>query len=227
MSAPLQIAIDGPAASGKTTVARRVAERLGIPYFDTGVMYRALAALALRTQTDADNEEALLRLMDRRPITVVFDAAAPSGQRVLAGAEELPASELQSSAVTAVVSTVAAHPRVRETMVREQRRIADERPIVMAGRDIGTVVLPQAPVKIYLTASAHARARRRQLQLEAAGVDVSAHALEEELRERDRLDSDRPTSPLRAAPDAVRIDSSDRTVDEVVDEICRLAARAA
>ncbi|MBV9270767.1 MAG: (d)CMP kinase [Candidatus Eremiobacteraeota bacterium] len=222
MHPQLQIAIDGPAASGKTTVARLVADRLGILYLDTGAMYRALAWLALRTQTDLDNENALVRLCEQNRIRVTLDRNAPLGFRITAGSQELNAFELESPEVTAVVSTIAAHPRVREAMVKEQRAIASGGPVVMAGRDIGTVVLPGAQLKVYLTASVAARVRRRRGQLEASGIDVSAHELANEIEERDRLDESRAVSPLRQAPDAIRIDSSDLEATDVVQRICAL-----
>ena len=221
MPADLQIAIDGPAASGKTTVARMLAQRLSVVYVDTGAMYRALALAALQTQTDVDNESALVRLFDQQ-IRVSLDHEAQLGFRVFWNNRELTAEELDTPVVTAVVSIVAAHPRVREAMVREQCRIAAEGPVVMAGRDIGTVVLPNASCKIFLTASVAARVRRRRAQLEKAGVDVSAHELTQEIEERDRLDETRKISPLRKAPDARTIDSSELTAEQVVDEICSM-----
>jgi cytidylate kinase len=219
--ADLQIAIDGPAASGKTTVARLLAQRLGVVYVDTGAMYRALAHAALQTQTDVDNENALVRLFDQQ-IRVSLDGEAQHGFRVFWKDAELTQDALESPVVTAVVSIVAAHSLVREAMVREQRRIAAEGSVVMAGRDIGTVVLPKASCKIFLTASVAARVRRRRAQLESAGVDVSAHELTQEIEERDRLDETRKISPLRKSPDAHVIDSSALTADQVVDEICAL-----
>jgi len=221
VSADLQIAIDGPAASGKTTVARLLAQRLGVVYVDTGTMYRALALAALQTQTDVDNENALVRLFEQH-ISVSLDHEAELGFRVFWNGRELSAEELDTPVVTAVVSIVAAHPRVREAMVREQCRIAAQGSVVMAGRDIGTVVLPQASCKVFLTASVAARVRRRRAQLEKAGIDVSAHELAEEIEERDRLDETRKISPLRKAPDASTIDSSELTAAQVVDEICRM-----
>lgn len=226
MSPHLQIAIDGPAASGKTTVARRVAERLNVLYLDTGAMYRALAYAALHTQTDLDNENALVRLCAQHRIHVTLDREAPLGFRIYAGDRELVQGDLESPEVTAVVSTIAAHPRVREAMVHEQRRIAQAGPVVMAGRDIATVVLPQAQVKIYLTASVQARVARRLVQLEEAGVDVSTHELTKEIEERDRLDENRAVSPLRKAPDATVIDSSTLGIDDVVNKVCEQAIAA-
>ena len=158
----LQIAIDGPAASGKTTVARLLADRLGVLYLDTGAMYRALAYLALRTQTDLDNERALARLCEQHRVRVELDRAAPLGFRIYGGSTPLTHYELESPEVTAVVSTIAAHPLVRQAMVEEQRHIASHGPVVMAGRDIGTVVLPHARFKIFLKASVEARVIRRR-----------------------------------------------------------------
>ncbi len=218
----LQIAIDGPAASGKTTVARRVADRLGVLYLDTGAMYRALAFLAAHSFTEVDNENALVRLCEQNRVHVTLDRAAPLGFRVFAGDAELSQDQLESPEVTAVVSTIAAHARVREAMVREQRQIASQGSVVMAGRDVGTVVLPAATYKIYLTASVQARVARRRAQLEAAGVDVSVHELRKEIEERDRLDEGRIISPLRKAPGARVIDSSDLSAEQVVDAICAI-----
>ncbi|HVN69868.1 MAG TPA: (d)CMP kinase [Candidatus Binatia bacterium] len=221
----MQIAIDGPAASGKTTVARATARRLGVLYLDTGAMYRAVAALALRTGTDVDNGAALARLAESEAIDVSLDESGPLGFRVFAGGHELDEATLQSNEVTAIVSTVAAHAGVRAAMVRAQRAIAMQGPVVMAGRDIGTVVLPEAPVKIFLTASVAARVARRRMQLAQAGVSVDARLLAEEIEERDRLDRTRAISPLVPAPDAHVIDSSDVDADRVVDEICEIVAR--
>jgi cytidylate kinase len=223
-STPLQIAIDGPAASGKTTVARLTAARLHALYLDTGAMYRALAYLALQTGTDVDNGAALARLVAAQPIDVVLDESAPLGFRIFAGGRELDEAVLQSNEVTAIVSTIAAHAEVRSAMVLAQRRVAGDGRVVMAGRDIGTVVLPDAPVKIFLTASVAARVARRLAQMKADGVEIDAQRLAEEIEERDRIDRTRAVSPLEPAPDAHIIDSSDITADEVVDEICALVA---
>jgi cytidylate kinase len=221
----LQVAIDGPAASGKTTVARATAKRLGVLYLDTGAMYRALAYLALHTGTDVDNGAALARLVQASPVEVRIDESAPLGFRITAGGEELDERALASGEVTAIVSAVAAHAAVRAEMVRAQRRIAQDAPVVMAGRDIGTVVLPDAPVKIFLTASVDARIARRRLQLERGGVDVDVRRLGKDLEERDRLDRTRAISPLVPAKDAYVIDSSEIDAAHVIDEICAIVAK--
>lgn len=225
--AHLQIAIDGPAASGKTTVARLTARRLRVLYLDTGAMYRALAWLALRTGTDVDNGAALARLMTHAPIEVELDEAAPLGFHISAGGRRLDERALFGNEVTAIVSAVSAHPEVRAEMVGAQRRIADRGPVVMAGRDIGSVVLPNAAVKIYLTAALPARIARRRIQLEEAGANVDAHRLMQEIEERDRLDQTRAVSPLAPAPDAHLIDSSEINAQQVVDEICAVVRRQA
>ncbi len=207
-------------------MARLLADRLHVLYLDTGAMYRALAYMALITQTDLDNENALVRLCGQHGIRVELDGGAPLGFAIFAGSAQLTHVELESPQVTAVVSTIAAHARVREAMVREQQQIAAEGSVVMAGRDIGTVVMPDAPYKIFLTASVAARVRRRRAQLEAAGVDVGVHELTAEIEERDRLDTQRKISPLRKAPDAHVIDSSDLSVAQVVEDICRIVGAA-
>ena len=190
-------------------------------------MYRAVAYLALQTRTDADNGHALARLAMTQGIEVELEERAPLGFRIFAGGRELDETLLQSNEVTAIVSTVAAHREVREEMVRAQRALAAEHAVVMAGRDIGTVVLPNAAVKIYLTASVAARVNRRKAQMEAAGIDVDVHQLAEEIEERDRLDETRAVSPLEPAPGAHTIDSSGMSANEVVDAICEIVRESA
>lgn len=227
MSQPhhLQIAIDGPAASGKTTVAHALARLLKILYLDTGAMYRTLAHLAMRTRTEVDNESALVRLWSGANVRVDLDESSALGFRITAMNQEITERVLQSNEVTAIVSTIAAHARVRDAMVQSQRAIADRGPVVMAGRDIGTVVLPFAQVKIFLTASIEARVERRRAQLLEAGVDISIHQLTQEIEERDRLDRERAASPLVPAQDAHVIDSSIIPADAVVNEIAGIARR--
>jgi cytidylate kinase len=225
-STPLQIAIDGPAASGKTTVARLLARRMRVPYLDTGSMYRALAYEACRARTDPSDGDALLRLAHERPISVglgngesqTFFLDASDGTRFTD-------AMLQSRDVTERVSTVAAQPQVRRLMVQAQRRAARGRSLIVAGRDIGTVVLPDAPVKIFLTASVAARVERRRRQLEGSGIAFDAARLTEDIERRDRLDQTRDVSPLEPAPDAHVVDSSDLTAEQVVDAIVAIARR--
>lgn len=191
-------------------------------------MYRALAYEALQTRTDADNGAALARLAETHPIGVALDDSAPLGFRLTMDDErEFTEAMLQSNEVTAIVSTVAAHAEVRRAMVAAQRRVAALGPVVMAGRDIGTVVLQGAPVKIFLTASVPARVARRRAQLAHAGVATDTARLTQEIEERDRLDRTRAVSPLEPAPDAHTIDSSDLDAEQVVARICAIVARSA
>lgn len=227
-STPLQIAIDGPAASGKTTVARLLAQRMHVPYLDTGSMYRALAYEASRTHTDPSDAAALQRLARTRPLSVELgDGASDAFVLYAADGTRFTDAMLQSRDVTAGVSTVAAQPEVRRLMVDAQRRAARDRALIVAGRDIGTVVLPNAPVKIFLTASVAARVERRRRQLEGSGIAFDAEQLRCDIERRDRLDETRAVSPLEPAPDAHAIDSSDMTAEQVVDEIVAIAAAAA
>ncbi|MBV9039366.1 MAG: (d)CMP kinase [Acidimicrobiia bacterium] len=201
------VAIDGPAGSGKSTVARAVAERLGVAYLDTGAMYRSVSFAALRDGVDPADGEALAKLAGNLDIGL--------GERVLVDGIDATAA-IRGADVTAIVSTVSAHPAVRADMVRRQREWAAEHGGGVAeGRDIGTVVFPDADVKVFLTASEEERARRRQRDDRAPDVNAVAA----DLARRDALDSNRATSPLVAADDAVVIDTTGRTVDDVVDQI--------
>lgn len=215
------VAIDGPAGSGKTTVARALARRLDVLYLDTGAMYRAVALTAQRAGVEAANAEAVLECTRRRPVRVVPDADAPLGFRVFAGELEL-GDELYANDVSRLVSVVAAQPAIRALMVERQRAIAAEGPVIMAGRDIGTVVLPDAPHKIFLTASVEERVARRRAELARRGTFVESATLRAEIEERDHLDESRAVAPLRPAPDAVVVDSSGTSVETVVDRIARL-----
>jgi cytidylate kinase len=204
------VAIDGPAGSGKSTVARAVAKRLGIAYLDTGAMYRSVAFAALRDGVDPADGEALAKLAASLDIQL--------GDRVLVDGVDA-TTAIRGPDVTAIVSAVSMHPEVRADMVRRQQSWAAEHGGGVAeGRDIGTVVFPDADVKVFLTASEEERARRRQRDDRAP--DVSAVAAD--LARRDAIDSNRAASPLRPAPDAVVIDTTGRTVDDVVDQVVGL-----
>ncbi len=210
------VAIDGPSASGKTVVSHALAIRLGILYLDTGAMYRAVAYLALRNGVELDNDAALVEMFARHSLGIVADEAAHNGYRVLVDEADVSA-RLTQPEVTAAVSTVAAAPHIRAALVARQRAIAAAEPVVMAGRDIGTVVLPDARYKFFLTASLAERAKRRTLELAASGIDISGSDVAAQLAERDRLDMARVTSPLRAAADAVRVDSTDLDIPGVLE----------
>jgi CMP/dCMP kinase len=201
------VAIDGPVASGKTVAARALAASLGHLYLDTGAMYRAAAYLALHNGVDLDNERAILSLIEHHRIRLVPDEAASAGYRVeIDGADT--GTRLFDPEVSSAVSTVAALPGIRSAMVAEQRAIAAEGPVVMAGRDIGTVVLPEARFKFFLTASVEERAERRAKEFAERGLAVGIEEVREQIEERDRLDRNRAVAPLRAADDAIQIDST-------------------
>jgi cytidylate kinase len=219
------VAIDGPSASGKTVVSRALATRLGTLYLDTGAMYRAVAYLALRNAVELDNDAALVEMFARHTLTIVADEAAPVGYRVLVDDDDVTA-RLTLPDVTAAVSSVAAAPTIRAALVDRQRAIAAAESVVMAGRDIGTVVLPEARYKFFLTASLAERAKRRRLELAASGLDISGSDVAAQLAERDRLDAARATAPLRAAVDAIPIDSTEIGVEAVVERMLdRMSAR--
>ncbi len=217
------VAVDGPGGSGKSTVARGVATRLGMRYLDTGAMYRALSWVALEHRVDIEDAEAVAELAERAVLSVGTDAEAAT---VCVDGDDVSA-EIRTRPVTNAVSAVSAVPVVRRLMVAQQQAIirsAGPPGIVVEGRDIGTVVAPQADVKVFLTASSTARAQRRTAELGAAGEAAVARTLEE-LDRRDAADSSRATSPLIQADDAVVIDSTSLSPDEVIERVVLLAVQ--
>ncbi len=208
----LVIAIDGPAASGKSTTAKLVAGKLGYLHVDTGAMYRAVTLKVLRAGISPDDAAAIGELLK----SVRVELRATDGSlRVLLDGKDV-THDIRSVEVTRAVSTVSSLREVRQAMVREQRRLGKAGGIVLEGRDIGTVVFPDADVKFYMVAGLEARARRRQRELAARGVRSSKADLVAELAERDRKDSTRTESPLRKAPDAIEVDTSEMTIEEQV-----------
>ena len=219
---PMTIAIDGPAASGKSTVGEALAERLDYLYFDTGVMYRAVTWAALERGVRVEDEEAVTKLAEALEIEVT-DATDDDGRQYTVLADCVDVTwEIRRPEVDANVSAVSAYGGVRHALVAKQRRIAAGEPVVMVGRDIGTVVLPEADLKIFLDASVEERARRRWLENRERGKDPDRAAVLDAMRRRDRIDSNREISPLRAAVDAVRIDTTAMSIHAVVDEAERL-----
>lgn len=212
------IAIDGPAGAGKSTVAKIVAEKLGYTYIDTGAMYRGVAWKTMRDDKDAP-DEAILRAVHDIDVRL---ACTESGTRVTVDGTDVTA-EIRTPEVTHIVSRVAALGPVREKMVELQRAMAADGAVVMDGRDIGTNVLPNADVKIFLTASVEERARRRYDEMVAKGYAVDFDALKDEIASRDKQDSERAISPLHQAEDAVLLDSTALTIDEVVARILELS----
>jgi cytidylate kinase len=230
------LAIDGPAGSGKSTTARLCAERLGFRHLDTGAMYRAVTMKVLGMEgwrdrgikwTDraqaggAVDERALARLLRRTSVSVIWSRR---GMRILLDGKDV-SEAIRSTEVTGFVSEVSAIPMVRRKMVAEQRRVAAGQAIVCEGRDIGSVVFPDADLKVFLECDTEERARRRQLELRGQGARASRRAVRDNLVKRDRIDSGREVSPLRRMPDAILIDTSHLTIDEQVSVVCDLARR--
>ena len=226
MTIPRTIAIDGPAASGKSTLGERLARRLGYLYFDTGVMYRAVTLKALQTGTDVYDEPGVTRLAE----TIMIDvrqASVNDGRMydvLLDGVDVT--WEIRSAPVAANVSVVSTYAGVRKAMTEQQRRIGLQGNVVMVGRDIGTVVLPDADLKIYLDASAEERARRRFVEEQARGISTSYEDILDNVRTRDKIDSSREVAPMRPAEDAIILNSDHLDADGVLEAAIRLVEAA-
>ncbi|MGE5620104.1 MAG: (d)CMP kinase [Sphingomonadaceae bacterium] len=224
MKAPV-ICIDGPAASGKTTIARVLADELGFFYLDTGVLYRAVTWVAIERGIAPDDGEGLAKLAEEMTIEV---KPAPSGDPrqtvVLADGDDVSLA-IRSPQVDANVSEVSAHPEVRLALIDVQRSVADKGGVILAGRDTGTVVWPEAEVKIFLVASDEERARRRQRQAEEQGTHLDFDTVLAELRRRDAYDSGRAVAPLKPAEDAVTVDTTDLTIEQVVEKVLDVVQR--
>ncbi|MBP6178026.1 MAG: (d)CMP kinase [Anaerolineales bacterium] len=219
---PSIIALDGPAASGKSTLGRSVADALGFLFFDTGVMYRAITWIALQHDMDLSNESAVVSLAQ----TAQIDIRPPSKNDgrscdVLIGDKDV-TWDMRDGSVDANVSVVSAYAGVRKALSEQQRRIGLRGKVIMVGRDIGTVVLPEADLKIYLDASAEERARRRYDEIIARGEQANYDEILRKVIERDRIDSTRAVAPLRPAEDAVIIDSDKLTADQVLNRVMEL-----
>lgn len=219
------IAIDGPAGSGKSTVAKLVAERLGYHYLDTGAMYRAVAYKALTADVPFSDEPAIAAIAANHEIAFAHEPGHALPTRIFIGGEDVTA-QIRTPAVDDAVSPVAGLPLVRDAMVAQQRHIGEHGDIVVEGRDIGTVVFPDAEVKVYLTASAEERARRRAVERLERGETVDAAVVHESITRRDEADSTRDHSPLSAAADAIQLDTTGLSIDDVVTRIGDLAEKA-
>ncbi|MBF1028752.1 MAG: (d)CMP kinase [Lachnospiraceae bacterium] len=213
-----KIAIDGPAGAGKSTIAKQVARRENLIYIDTGAMYRAMSLLMLQNGIPLNDAEKIGQECSRAQIDISYENGE---QAVFLNGENVDAF-LREERVGNAASAVSAVPRVRERLVQLQRELAESVDVVMDGRDIGTVVLPDADLKIFLTASSRVRAERRYRELQEKGIEADLKTIQRDIEERDHRDMTRETSPLRQAEDAVVIDSSMMTVDEVIQNILDL-----
>ncbi|NIK28325.1 cytidylate kinase [Thalassobacillus devorans] len=214
----LAIAIDGPAAAGKSTVAKRVAHQLGYVYIDTGAMYRALTWCALKKGLNLEEEENIHKLLQACEIQLQMEK---EGQHVYVNGQDVTQS-IRTQEVTNQVSIVAKHRKVRDVMVRRQQQLAAKRGVVMDGRDIGTHVIPDAEVKIFMIATVEERAERRHQENLEKGFSSDLEELKDEIRRRDEIDSQREVAPLVKADDAVEIDTTSLSIDEVVERIIQV-----
>lgn len=211
----VNIAIDGPVASGKSTIAKMVAKRLGYVHIDTGAMYRTLAYFAKRNDIAVDDKDRLVDLAKSLNIELTAD------ERVIANGEDV-TTAIRDQEISTDASKVSVFSEVRAIMVSYQQKLATSLGVVMDGRDIGTVVLPNAQVKIFQTASVESRAKRRLNEYLVKGIQVDLETVKKEISDRDFVDTNRLVSPLKKADDAIEIDTSTCSIDEVVDQICMI-----
>ena len=214
----INVAIDGPAGAGKSTIAKRVAKEKGYIYVDTGAMYRAMALYFIRKEIDAKDEEKINEACVDADISIAYEDGI---QVVLLNGENVNGL-IRTEQVGNMASATSVYGNVRKKLVELQQKLAAKENVVMDGRDIGTVVLPDAEVKVYLTASSAERAKRRFLELQAKGEEADIVKIEKDIIERDHRDMTRDISPLKQADDAILVDSSGMTIDEVVDKIMSL-----
>lgn len=218
----MNIAIDGPAGAGKSTIAKRLARKLGFIYVDTGAMYRAMAYYFLQHNIDAKDENAIAAACPDVDVTITYENGE---QQVLLNGENVN-GVIRNEEVGNMASSTSVYPVARKKLVELQRQLAKSADVIMDGRDIGTCVLPDAQVKIYLTASSATRAKRRYDELTEKGVSCDLAEIEKDIIDRDYRDMHRETSPLRQAEDAVLVDSSEMNIDEVVDAIYQVYSEA-
>lgn len=213
----ISVAIDGPAGAGKTTIARGVAKKLGFKYVDTGAMYRASAWKSLKLGIPLEDEQAIVDMTAEMNI----DFPEGDGSRIFVDGVDV-SREIRTPEVTRLSSPVSAIPGVRRVLQALQKRLGENGGVVMEGRDIGSVVMPDAEVKVFLTASIEERARRRAAEMRSSGMDVDIEALKKDIAERDKRDSTRIDSPLTLAPGAVTVDTDGISIERVIDEIVSL-----
>jgi cytidylate kinase len=211
----MKIAIDGPAGAGKSTVARKLAEKLGVVYIDTGAMYRALTWKALQKKVDPENAEALYELANSIRIHFEYHSGR---QKVICDGEDLTAA-IRLPEVSAMVSTVASHPAIRKIMVEQQQEMARNISVVMDGRDIGECVLPDAEYKFFLTASIEERANRRAVELNDSGFTINHETILQDIIQRDKRDSEREVGSLKILADSIIIDSSNLSIEQVLQKM--------
>ena len=215
----MNIAIDGPAGAGKSTIAKKLAKDLGFIYIDTGAMYRAMGYyFAVKMGINLDDEKAVAEACPNVEVTIAYEDDA---QQVFVNGENL-SGVIRTEEAGAMASKVSVYPVVRTKLVESQQKLAQNADVIMDGRDIGTVVLPNAQVKIYLTASSYTRAKRRYDELTAKGLECNLEEIEKDIIERDYRDMNRETSPLKQAEDAVLVDTSNLDIPEVVAEIYKI-----
>lgn len=219
MTKPSTVAIDGPAAAGKSTIARLLAEHLGYTYLDTGVMYRAVTWVALKRGLDIADEETITALAEKIKIDVTRPTVEDGRQYTVYADGTDVTWQIRRPEVDANVSPVSAYPGVRAALTTQQRRIGQKGAIVMVGRDIGTVVLPDADLKIYLDASVEERARRRYLEVRQRGQPAEYEKILGAMRRRDKIDSEREAAPLRPADDAVIVDTDGLSIEQVLAKV--------
>jgi len=213
------ITVDGPSGAGKGTISRILAKKLGFHYLDSGALYRILGIAAQRHQVDTSNNKGLMTLAEHMDIR--FDSSETGDIKALLEGEDI-TQEMRTEDTGALASLVASHPQVRSALLKRQRMFATEPGLIADGRDMGTIVFPDAVLKIYLTASIEERAKRRYKELLAKGEDVSLRALIEQVRTRDERDMSRDASPLIPAKDAIELDTSEQTIQEVTDTVLNL-----
>lgn len=221
MNKKISIAIDGPAAAGKSTIAQMIAKELSYTYIDTGAMYRALTYESLKHQIDPTDEQSLVRLFQQITIDL---KSYHHGQKVFVNGKDV-TPYIRTEEVTQVVSLIAKHPAVRNMMVERLKKISRSGGVIMDGRDIGTFVLPHAELKIFLNASVEERAKRRHLENIKRGQSSDLDQIKREIKKRDQMDSERETAPLAKAEDAIEIDTTSLTIRQVVEQILQYAQK--